>query len=86
MQEQSMCAWCFLRAIFWVEGIKEREEKDAKKKKKSIGMGSVTRIYVCDFDDVGVQSRRESGRCRYGNVRWKIPICGRHGKWRIYDL
>lgn len=56
-----MCAWCFLRAIFWVEGIKEREEKDSKKKKKSIGMGSVTRIYVCDFDDVGVQSRRESG-------------------------
>ena len=31
-----MCAWCFLRAIFLVEGIKEREEKDAKKKKKSM--------------------------------------------------
>ena len=69
-----MCAWCFLRAIFWVEGIKEREEKDSKKKKKSIGMGSVTRIYVCDFDDVGVQSRRESGRCRYGNVTRVLHI------------
>jgi hypothetical protein len=49
MQEQSLCAWCFLRAIFLVEGIKEREEKDAKKKKKSIGIGCVTRTFVRDL-------------------------------------
>ena len=42
-----MCAWCFLRAIFLVEGIKEREEKDAKK--KSIGIGCVTRTFVRDL-------------------------------------
>ena len=59
--------------------------KDAKKKKKSIGMGCVARTCVCDLQHVGVRGDRESGRgsiC-YDNFGWKIRICGRYGTWRV---